>query len=85
MTRYSVGSEIVRNNSHTDLPVVHQHQPVPTCFIYERLMNRYPLRAVTLANWPEVPASASTHTESAAQLQQETEADAAGENLVGQP
>ncbi len=61
MTRYSVGSEIGRNNSHTDLSVVHRRQPVPACFIYERLMNRYPLHAVTLANWPEVSASASPH------------------------
>lgn len=48
-----------RNNSHTDLPVVHWRQPVPACFIYESLMNRYPLRSVTLVNWPGVPASAS--------------------------
>jgi len=37
---------IGRNNSHTDLPVVHRRQPVPACFIYERLMNRFPLRSV---------------------------------------
>lgn len=51
---------IGRNNSHTDLPVVHWRQPVPACFMYERIMNRYK-RSVTLVNWPGVPASASPH------------------------
>lgn len=58
---------ISRNNSHTDLPVVHWRQPVPTCFIYECLMSRYPLCSVTLVNWQGV-LQAPPHAESAAQL-----------------
>lgn len=49
---------IGKNNFHTDLPVAHRRQTVPACFIYECLMNRYPVRSVTLVNWPGLPATA---------------------------
>jgi len=75
---------IGRNNSHTDLPVVHRRQPVPACFIYERLVNRFPLRSVKAVNCPGVPVSATPHS----QLQnsdKKLEVHADGKNLVNQP
>lgn len=75
---------IGRNNSHTDLPVVHRRQPVPACFIYERLMNRYPLRSVTPVNWPRVPVSASP-CRALHNSNRKPEVHAVAKNLVEQP